>query len=330
VPVRAGENAELSIARLTVFAQAVEDAGYVRIWFAEHHGIASYASAAPGVLAAVIAVRTRAIRVGAGGVMLLNHSPLAIAEQFGTLEAFFPGRIDLGVGRAVGGDPFTARSLRRLRLPGVDQYRSDLTELIGQLWTTAPTASAAAAIPGRGSQVPVWVLGSSVESARLAGELGRPYSFAAHFTPDGLLQAAEAYRDAFVPSEHLRQPYLLVSFNVAVARTYDEAACRASSMQMLALAIRSGRPVPLQPPDEAFYVNLSRENRRAVDTVLRHSAVGTPHAVTEKLRSLIAETGADELILFSPIFDPEARLESYTLLARAWARSSTPQPVNTK
>jgi luciferase family oxidoreductase group 1 len=295
-------------------ARHAEAWGYRRFWLAEHHNMVGIASAATAVLIGHVAGGTTSIRVGSGGVMLPNHTPLVIAEQFGTLEALYPGRIDLGLGRAPGTDQLTMRALRRNLAHAEDDFPRDVTELLSYFAPARPE-QAVRAVPGAGLKVPVWLLGSSLYSARLAAAMGLPFAFASHFAPDYLTHALAVYRDEFRPSDSLREPYAMACVNVFAADTDAEARRLFTSLQQAFLNLRRGRPGFLPPPVEEL--GLSEVERAGVGQVLRYSAVGSPETVRHWLESFSDATGVDELMITSQIFDPAARLRSYELVAGA-------------
>ena len=294
-------------------ARHAEGWGYRRIWVAEHHNIAGIASAATSLVIAHIAAGTRTIRVGAGGIMLPNHAPLVIAEQFGTLALLFPDRIDLGLGRAPGTDQLTVRALRRS--PAAAQsFPQDVLELQALLAPARP-GQAIQAIPGAGTQVPLWILGSSTFGAMLAAELGLPYAFASHFAPDMLLPALQIYRGRFKPSEQLDRPYAMVGVNIIAAETDDEARRLATTQQMSFVdAVRSARGVSRPPIDDIERYWSPMEKARVMQMLAR-SIVGAPDTVRAGIDALLAETGADELIIVSDVYDHAARLRSFELIA---------------
>jgi luciferase family oxidoreductase group 1 len=260
-----------------------------------------------------VAGGTSRIRVGAGGIMLPNHSPLVIAEQFGTLESLFPGRIDLGLGRAPGSDHVTARALRRNLASDADEFPQDVMELL-DYFADAPRRPVAA-VPGAGLNVPVWILGSSTFGAQLAAALGLPYAFASHFAPQMMMQAIEIYRATFRPSAQLDKPHVMLGFNVFAADSDEEAHLLATSMQQAFVNLRSGRPTRLQPPREGYLDNLGPAERGMLDQVLSCSAIGARGTVAAQLEAFIARTGADELMITSQIFDHAKRLRSYEITA---------------
>jgi len=310
-PITEGSDAAQSFRNSRDLAQHAEAWGYRRFWLAEHHGMPGIASAATSVLMAYVAGGTSTIRVGAGGIMLPNHSPLVIAEQFGTLESLFPGRIDLGLGRAPGSDQATARALRRNLASDADEFPQDVVELM-DFFSDAPRQQVRA-VPGTGLKVPMWILGSSLFGAQLAAALGLPYAFASHFAPAQMMQAVALYRASFRPSERLAKPYVMLGFNVFAADTDDEAAYRATSMQQAFVNIRSGRPSRLPPPKRHYYENAGRQERALLDSVLSCSAIGSPTTVQAQLEAFIALTGADELRIASQTFDAAHRLTSLSI-----------------
>jgi luciferase family oxidoreductase group 1 len=314
VGMRPGEAAGSAIARSVNLAQHVEKLGYKRYWLAEHHSIAGLACSATPVLIGHVAAATKTIRVGSGGVMLPNHAPLVVAEQFGTLEALYPGRIDLGLGRAPGGDSQTMRALRRdLRQTG-DEFPELLEELRGYLGPEKP-GQAVKAIPGQGSNVPITLLGSSGFSAQLAGMLGLPFAFAAHFAPEYLYAAARLYRQQFRPSKVLRSPYLMVAVQVIAAET-DAAARRLfTTAQQRFLRLIRNQPVELLPPVDSMEPLWSELERAAVENRLGAAIVGSDATVKAGLEKLVGDTGADEVIVVTDTYEPEDRLESYRRVA---------------
>ncbi|ALA18429.1 MULTISPECIES: LLM class flavin-dependent oxidoreductase [unclassified Chelatococcus] len=296
-------------------ARHAQGLGYRRIWVAEHHNMPGIASAATSVVIAHIAAGTSTIRVGAGGIMLPNHSPLVIAEQFGTLEALFPGRIDLGVGRAPGTDQRTLRALRRSPA-SADTFPQDVVELQALLGPPAPDQMIRA-VPGAGSNVPIWILGSSMFGAMLAAELGLPYAFASHFAPEMLLPALEAYRSRFRPSAQLARPHAMVGVNIIAAPSDAEARRLATTQQMsFANIFRGARGLSRPPIDDIETYWTPMEKAQAM-RMLARSIVGSPQAVREGIAALVAETAADELIVVSDVYDHAARLRSFELIAAA-------------
>ena len=312
-PIAEGSDARASFHNSLDLAQHGERWGYNRFWLAEHHGMPGIASAATSVLMSYVAAGTSTIRVGAGGIMLPNHSPLVIAEQFGTLESLFPGRIDLGLGRAPGSDHVTARALRRNLASDADEFPQDVVEL--QDYFADSPRRQVKAVPGAGLKVPLWILGSSLFGAQLAAALGLPYAFASHFAPQMMMQAIELYRANFRPSAQLDKPYVMLGFNVFAADTDEEAHYQATSMQQAFVNLRSGRPTRLQPPVRGYLELLAPQERAMLDSVLSCSAIGAPDTVAEQLKAFIAHTRADELMITSQIFDHAARLRSYEITA---------------
>jgi len=312
-PINEGSDAAQSFRNTLALAQHGERWGYQRFWLAEHHGMPGIASAATAVLIGHVAGGTSTIRVGAGGIMLPNHSPLVIAEQFGTLESLFPGRIDLGLGRAPGSDQLTARALRRNLASDADQFPQDVVELMG--YFSAEQRHAVRAVPGAGLTVPIWILGSSLFGAQLAAHLGLPYAFASHFAPAQMMQAIALYRSTFRPSAQLQKPYVMLGFNVFAAETDEEAQFLATSMQQAFVNLRSGHPKRLQPPMEGYLNRIGPQERALLEQVLSCAAIGSRDTVKRTLKEFIEQTGADELMITSQIFDHSARLRSYEITA---------------
>jgi len=294
-------------------ARHAETWGYKRFWVAEHHNIPSIASSATSVVIAHIAAGTEKIRVGAGGIMLPNHSPLVIAEQFGTLELLFPGRIDLGLGRAPGTDQLTLRALRRSPL-AADNFPQDVVELQALLAPAQP-GQLIRAIPGEGTKVPLWILGSSTFGAMLAAELGLPYAFASHFAPQQLMTALEIYRSRFKPSEQLDRPYAMVGVNIIAAETDAEARRLATTQQMSFTQLVRGTRTVSRPPIDDIETFWTPAEKTQVMQMLARSIIGSPSTVRAGMEALIAETGADELIIVSDVYDHQARLRSFELIA---------------
>lgn len=274
------------------------------------------ASAATAVVIAHVAGGTSTIRVGAGGIMLPNHSPLVIAEQFGTLASLFPGRIDLGLGRAPGSDQLTARALRRNLATDPEQFPQDVIELMNY-FRPAQADAGVLAVPGAGLDVPIWILGSSLFGAQVAAALGLPFAFASHFAPAQMMQAMEIYRSRFRPSPQLQRPYVMLGFNVFAADTDEQARLLATSMQQAFVNLRSGRPTQLQPPVEGYESRLPPDDRAILEEVLSCSAIGSPATVRSSLADFVARTGADEVMIAGLIFDHAARLRSYEIAAQA-------------
>jgi luciferase family oxidoreductase group 1 len=313
--MRQEESAGSAIARSVDLAQHVERLGYRRYLLAEHHSIEGLACSATPVLIGHVAAATKTMRVGSGGVMLPNHAPLVVAEQFGTLEALYPGRIDLGLGRAPGGDFATMRALRRDLHQGGDDFPALLEELRSYLGPARPN-QAVRAIPGQGSGVPIILLGSSGFSAQLAAVLGLPFAFAAHFAPDYLYTAANMYRDRFQPSTVLRHPHLMIGVQVIAAET-DAAARRLfTTPQQRFLQLIRNRPVVLLPPVDSMEPLWQEFERAAVESKLRAAIVGSDATVKAGIEKLVTETGANELIVVTDTYEHAARLESYKRVAR--------------
>jgi luciferase family oxidoreductase group 1 len=313
-PIAEGSTASASLNNTLDLARHGERWGYQRYWLAEHHGMPGIASAATAVVIAHVAAGTSTIRVGAGGIMLPNHSPLVIAEQFGTLEALYPGRIDLGLGRAPGSDQVTARALRRNLASDADQFPQDVVELM-DYFADSPRRQVRA-VPGAGLHVPLWILGSSTFGAQLAAALGLPFAFASHFAPQMMMQAISSYRSTFRPSEQLQKPHVMLGYNVFAADTDEEAAFQATSMQQAFVSLRTGRPGKLQPPKKGYLEQLGLQERAMLNDVLSCSAIGAPDTVAAAMTQFIERTGADELMVTSQIFDHTARLRSYEITAQ--------------
>ncbi|BBP03582.1 alkane 1-monooxygenase [Sulfuriferula plumbiphila] len=308
-----GGDAAKSFRNTLDLARHGERWGYQRFWLAEHHGMPGIASAATAVLIGHVAGGTSTIRVGAGGIMLPNHSPLVIAEQFGTLESLFPGRIDLGLGRAPGSDQLTARALRRNLGSDADQFPQDVVELMD--YFAATHRQAVQAVPGAGLNVPLWILGSSLFGAQLAAALGLPYAFASHFAPAQMMEAIAVYRSTFRPSAQLEKPYVMLGFNVFAADTEEEAQFLATSMQQAFVSLRNGHPDRLPLPVDGYMNRIGPQERTLLDQVLSCAAIGSGDTVKRKLEEFIEQTGADELMITSQIFDHSARLRSYEITA---------------
>jgi luciferase family oxidoreductase group 1 len=313
-PIIRGSDAAQAFRNSLDLAQHAERWNYKRFWLAEHHNMPGIASAATAVVIGYIAGGTSSIRVGAGGVMLPNHAPLVIAEQFGTLESLYAGRIDLGLGRAPGTDQRTARALRRDLAATADNFPHDVQELLALLGPVQPN-QAVRAVPGAGLRVPIWLLGSSTFSAQLAALLGLPFAFASHFAPAALMPALDLYRSLFQPSEQLQRSYAMVGVNVFAADTDAEARPLITSRQQQAVNLRRGTPGQLPPPVDNMDDLWSPLEREGVAQALAYSVIGTPETVERGLQAIIEQTGADELMLTAQIFDHAARLRSFQIAA---------------
>ncbi|MBP7001030.1 LLM class flavin-dependent oxidoreductase [Amaricoccus sp.] len=314
-PVPEGSTPTRALANTLDLARHAEAWGYHRFWLAEHHNMPGIASAATAVVIGAVAAATRTIRVGAGGIMLPNHAPLTVAEAFGTLAELYPGRIDLGLGRAPGGDQITMRALRRY-MGGADTFPQDVVELLRYLGPANPEA-AVRAIPGEGTGVPVWILGSSLFGAQLAAHLGLPYAFASHFAPDAVEQAAAAYREMFQPSAWLDRPRFMLAVNVFAADSDAEGRRLMTSMQQAFANLRLGRPGRLPPPVDDIDAVLDPRVRAGVEHALAFSAVGTAASVRRAIDGFVERFAPDELILTGQIHDHAARLRSFEIAAEA-------------
>ena len=313
-----GGNASTALANTRDLARHAERLGYHRFWLAEHHSMTGIASAATAVVIAHVAAGTSTIRVGAGGIMLPNHAPLLIAEQFGTLAALHPGRIDLGLGRAPGSDPATSRALRR-DASAADSFPQDVLELMHWFEPAAP-GQAVTAVPGAGEDVPIWILGSSLYGAQLAAALGLPYAFASHFAPRMLHDAIALYREKFTPSDRpgaLQMPYVMLGVNVAAAATDEEARFLFTSAQQAFLNVRRGHPGPLPPPREGVLDDVAPWERAMVEEMLAAAIVGAPATVRRGVEGFVARTGADELMVVGTIHDHAKRVRSFEVLMEA-------------
>ncbi|HEY2008080.1 MAG TPA: LLM class flavin-dependent oxidoreductase [Rhizomicrobium sp.] len=313
-PIKQGSDAASALHESAELARHCEALGYRRYWLAEHHNMPGIASAATALAIGHVAAATNTIRVGAGGVMLPNHSPLVIAEQYGTLAALFPGRIDLGLGRAPGTDPRTALALRRHLQDGADTFPQDVQELLAYLRPSTP-GQMVRAIPGEGSNVPVWILGSSHYGAQLAAALGLPYAFASHFAPDDLDFAVQLYRRDFKPSSYLHAPYVMLGLNVFAADTDAEAELLFTSLQQAFVNLRTGRPGQLPPPMASYEQTLEPRIADMLERVLRCAIVGGPARIAEGLSNFIAAHRPDEIMVTAQIFDSMARRKSYDILS---------------
>ena len=310
-PIIEGGNAALSFKNSADLARHVERLGYKRFWMAEHHSMPGIASAATAVALAHVGSQTSTIRIGAGGIMLPNHSPLVIAEQFGTLESLYPGRVDLGLGRAPGTDQAAAYAMRRNLSSDANQFPNDVVELIAYFQGQNGSVRA---IPGEGLDIPIWILGSSLFGAQLAGMLGLPYAFASHFAPQIMEEAIALYRQRFEPSEQLDKPYVMLGFNAIVAGTDEEAELLATSVQQAFVSLRLGKPIKLPPPKAGYAEELSLEARAILRSVLAASAIGSPERARQQLTDFVERTKPDELIVTAQIHDHQARLRSFELL----------------
>jgi luciferase family oxidoreductase group 1 len=318
VTVREGGSVADALAIALRTAKHAESLGFTRYWLAEHHNIQGIASSATAVLVGYIAGGTTRIRVGSGGIMLPNHAPLVVAEAFGTLAELYPNRIDLGLGRAPGTDRITMQALRRDRVETEADFPRDVADL-QQLLASPQPGQRVIAMPGAGTEVPIWLLGSSLFSAKLAAERGLPYSFASHFAPRLLLQAIDLYRSQFKPSPTLAKPYVMIGVPVIAAPTDDEAHFLATSTYQRVLGILHGDRGLLQPPVENFMSKIHPQEKAAIDDFLAAAVIGGPSTVQQGLQSLLQATYADEFILVCDIFDPTLRLRSLDIVAAAWA-----------
>ncbi len=315
-PVVEGATPREALRNTIDLAQHAERWGYRRLWLAEHHSLPGVASAATSVVLAAVASATSRIRVGAGGIMLPNHAPLLIAEQFGTLESLFPGRIDLGLGRAPGSDQITQRALRR-DPSSSDRFPDDVLEL--QAWFRAPEPTQAVrAVPGAGLEIPLWILGSGLFGAQLAAALGLPFAFASHFAPAQLAQAVKLYRQQFQPSEQLDKPYVMLGVNVFAADTDADARVLYSSLQQAFVNLRRGMPGQLPPPRADYEAQMAPAERALLESALVCSIVGSPETVHAGLRAFAEKTGADELMITAQIYDHAARLRSFELTSQVF------------
>ncbi|HEX5705713.1 MAG TPA: LLM class flavin-dependent oxidoreductase [Pyrinomonadaceae bacterium] len=315
-PVRSGGRIADAFREMTELARHVERLGFTRFWLAEHHNMPGIASAATAVLVGHVAGSTRTIRVGSGGVMLPNHSPLVVAEQFGTLESLYPGRVDLGIGRAPGTDQRTARALRRTFNNPDEDFPRDVAELLSY-FAPPREGQAVRAVPGAGLDVPVWILGSSLFGARLAASMGLRFAFASHFAPDMMTRALEIYRAEFRPSAALDKPYAMLGLNAYAAETDEEARRLFTSVQQQFLRLRRGQAGPLPPPVETLEGSWTAAERAGVEHALSCSVVGSHATVRRALKEFVAATRADELMLVAQIYDHAARLRSFEIVADA-------------
>jgi luciferase family oxidoreductase group 1 len=314
-PIRKGGNAAEAFNNSRDLAQHAERWGFQRYWLAEHHNMTGIASAATSLVISHVAAGTSTIRVGAGGIMLPNHSPLVIAEQFGTLASLYPGRIDLGLGRAPGSDQATARALGRA-IDTADSFPQDVVTLQSYFRPARP-GQAVQAVPGSGLDVPIWLLGSSLFSAQLAAKLGLPFAFASHFAPGYMLTALDLYRDRFQPSAALAQPYVMLGLNVFAAETDREGQRLFTSLQQQFVNLIRGAPGPLAPPVDDMSQVWNGAERAHIEQSLSCAVVGSPETVKQGLEDFIAKTGADELMITAQIFDHAARVRSFEIVAQA-------------
>jgi len=317
-PVPEGSDAGQSLRNTLELAQQAEKLGFTRYWLAEHHNMPGIASAATSVVIGHVAAGTSTIRVGAGGIMLPNHSPLVIAEQFGTLASLFPGRIDLGLGRAPGTDQLTAHALRRNLESSANDFPRDVVELLNYFKPVDP-AQRVQAVPGAGLNVPVWILGSSLFGAQLAAMLGLPYGFASHFAPADMERAVELYRERFEPSEYLQKPYVMLGLNVIAADTDEEAHHLFTSQLQAFVNLRSGRPGKLPAPVAGYQEQLDPSAQALVRQMLSCRVVGGPATVDKGIREFAERTGADELMVTGMIYDHQKRLRSYEIVSNSIA-----------
>ncbi|TRD11251.1 LLM class flavin-dependent oxidoreductase [Erythrobacter insulae] len=319
VPVREGGTLTEAFEASAALAQTAERLGCTRFWVAEHHAMEGIAGGATSVVLAHIGNATSTIRIGSGGIMLPNHTPFQIAEQFGTLDALFPGRIDLGLGRAPGAGPELQRALRKNLHQASEYFPQDVVELRALI--TGDVDLPIKATPGLGSKIDLWMLGSSLFGAQLAAKLGMPYAFAAHFAPDHLDAALETYRHQFQPSQALAKPYVAVAMNVFAAKTAEEAETMASSQQQAFVALRTGTPGKLKPPVEGYAQSLPAPHRAMLDHLGQAAAVGAPDQVRDQIDAFAARTRADEIILCGSTFDPQDRIRSLEQTMHALTRS---------
>ncbi|HEX5185101.1 MAG TPA: LLM class flavin-dependent oxidoreductase [Allosphingosinicella sp.] len=312
-PIAEGSDAGRALRNARDLARHAETWGYRRFWMAEHHSMPGIASAATAVALAFVGAGTSTIRIGAGGIMLPNHAPLTVAEQFGTLESLFPGRVDLGLGRAPGTDRAAAHALRRNLASDENQFPRDVVELIDYFRGTE--GNRVRAVPGEGLSIPVWILGSSLFGAQLAAMLGLPYAFASHFAPAQMIEAIRLYRERFQSSQQRDRPYVVLGFNAFAADSDEEAQLLATSLMQAFVNLRTGNPTRLPPPLPDYAETLPPQARAMLDQILSCSAIGAPATVKAAIEDFAARTGADELMITSQIFDHEARLRSFEIVA---------------
>ena len=304
---------QLALKHALDLAKHAENLGYHRFWVAEHHNMAGIASSATAVLLGYLAANTQTLRLGSGGIMLPNHAPLVVAEQFGTLATLYPERIELGLGRAPGTDQYTMRALRRGHQETEDQFPRDVLEILSYFDDAKPQQRITA-VPGQGTHVPVYLLGSSLFSAQLAARLGLPYAFASHFAPRMMMQAIALYRENFQPSAYLDTPYVILGVPCIVASTDAEANYLATTLQQRILSLLRGQPIKLAPPVDTMDGLWNASERLGVENFLGVAKIGSPHSVKTQLTEFLAQTQADELIFTCDMYDPEKRLESFRLL----------------
>jgi luciferase family oxidoreductase group 1 len=330
-PVVSGSTSSQALRNTLDLAKHVERLGYTRFWLAEHHSMPGIASSAPAVLVGAVAAATSTLRVGSGGVMLPNHPPLVVAEQFGMLEGLYPGRIDLGLGRAPGTDPRTAAALRRSAAPlSADDFPQQLGELLAYFADDpdAPEDGTIHAVPAAGNQPPVWLLGSSLYSAQLAGLLGLPFAFAHHFSSENTLPAARAYRSSFRPSSTLKEPYLLIAAGVWAAEDDERARYLAAPSALQFLRLRQGKPIKLPTPEDAAAYPFSEMERLIMADRVKGQIVGGPDTVRQGIDELLAATGANELMITTSMHDLADRMRSYELVAGLWSTAASAQGVD--
>lgn len=317
-PVTEGSDAATSLRNTLELAQLAERLGFTRYWLAEHHNMPGIASAATSVVIGYVAAGTSTIRVGAGGIMLPNHAPLVIAEQFGTLESLFPGRIDLGLGRAPGTDQATAHALRRTLHSDPNAFPQDVVELTNYFAPPEP-GQLVQAVPGGGLNIPIWILGSSLFGAQLAAILGRPYAFASHFAPAEMERAIAVYRERFEPSQYLDKPYVMLGLNVIAAETDEEAEFLFTSQMQSFAKLRTGRPGKLPPPVKNYADQLDPGTQALIRQALSCRVVGGPETVAKGIQEFATRTGADELMITGMIYDQQKRLRSYEIVSNSIA-----------
>ncbi|MDV2468075.1 LLM class flavin-dependent oxidoreductase [Acinetobacter chinensis] len=312
-PVREDQDVNFSLQHALELTQHAEKLGYERLWLAEHHNMDGIASSATAVLLGYLLANTQKIRLGSGGIMLPNHAPLVVAEQFGTLETLYPGRLELGLGRAPGTDPVTMRALRRGRQETEDQFPQDVLEILQYFGDRQP-GQRISATPGQGTHIPVWLLGSSLFSAQLAARLGLPYSFASHFAPRMLGQAIQLYRENFQPSEYLDKPYVSMGVPTVVAQTDEEAEYLATSVYQRIQALLTGQSLKLKPPVDGMDGRWTASEKIAVQNFLAMAQIGSPETVKQGLNKILLNYDVDEFIFTCDIYDTDKRLENFSLL----------------